>query len=101
MTELTVAVDGEVFNGPNALKVYKVTFGDDGESPDVVVGAAATYELANLPAGFMVTDVLVMVKTAFTASVTLTIGDGGDADGFLTSAHIAPQTDDDTADIPA
>jgi len=51
-----------------------------------------TTQLVNMPADTMVTEILVNISEAFTASVTLTIGDGADVDRFLDSASIAPQT---------
>jgi len=59
---------------------------------DLVITTAATYELVNVPANFVVMEVLSRVITAFTGSVTLTIGDGDSAAGYLASADIAPQT---------
>ena len=55
-------------------------------------GAQGTYALFNVPAGVIVLDVKSNVNEAFDASVTITIGDGTDVDGFLASAKIAPQS---------
>ncbi|NOR90098.1 MAG: hypothetical protein GQ524_07565 [Anaerolineales bacterium] len=87
---LTLPIDGEAFVGHNggALKTFRFTVGVAG---DVVVGAPATVALLNVPIGLMVHDVHTRVITAFTTSVTLTIGDGVTADGYMTSAIIAPQ----------
>lgn len=53
---------------------------------------AGTYTLATVPAGYAVKNVATNVKTAFDSAPTLTIGDGDDVDGYLTSANIAPGT---------
>lgn len=74
------------------LRVYRILVGDDGEDNHVDIGAQATYELLSLPAGAVVLGVFSRVITAFTASVTLTVGDGDSAAGYLASADIAPQT---------
>ena len=92
---LSLPADGETFLGgnPGGLKVFRFTAGPEG---NVVLGAAGAVEALAVPAGFMVHDVHTRVITAFTTSVTLTIGDdvagGGDVDGYMTSAIIAPQT---------
>lgn len=88
---LTLPADGENFLGgnPGGLKVFRFTAGI---GADVVLGAPATVPALNVPLGFMVHDVHTRVITAFTTSVTLTIGDGVAADGMMTSAIIAPQT---------
>jgi hypothetical protein len=79
---------------------YKSVIGFD--TGNVQTGASqATYALFNVPVGLLVTDVIAMVKVAWNSSVTLILGDGTNDDGFLTSTHIAPQTDDDTNGIPA
>jgi len=52
----------------------------------------ATKELFRVPANTFVTDIIVNISQAFTASVTITIGDGSDVDRFFDSATIAPQT---------
>lgn len=82
---------------------YKVVVGFAAtDGADVVTGGTqAVYELFSIPEGFFVNDLLVFNKTAWTSSVTLIFGDGGNDDGYLTSAHADPQTDDDTAGIPA
>lgn len=91
---LTLPADGETFIGgnPGGLKVFRFSVGDTGESPDVVLGAQATYQILSVPIGFMVHDVHSRVITAFTASVTLNMGDGVTTDGYLTSTIIAPQS---------
>jgi hypothetical protein len=87
--------EGQAFLGgnPQVVRVKKVTFGfDEGDVLAQVdeAGAQGTYALVNVPAGTLVLDVLAYTREAWTASVTLTVGDGTDADGFLASAKIAP-----------
>ena len=51
-----------------------------------------TTQMLNVPANTMVTDIFLNISEAFTASVTMTVGDGADADRFMDSTAIAPQT---------
>lgn len=83
--------------------MYKVKLGFAAtDGADVVTGATqATYALFSVPAGFYCRNLIVMHKTVWNASVTMTFGDGDDVDGYLTDAHNDPQTDDDTLGIPA
>lgn len=50
------------------------------------------YELFGVPAGTFIERVATSVAIAWTTSVTITIGDGTQAAGFMASADIAPQT---------
>jgi hypothetical protein len=83
---------GQSFLGenPQIVKVKKVTvaFG----AGDVEVEAQEASAIFNVPAGALVLDVLANVNTAFTALVTLDVGDGDDPDGWLATAKIAPQS---------
>jgi hypothetical protein len=80
---------GEPNVGPFVLKVKKLTLGFSGA--DVNTGAVqGTYKLFNMPANSMLYDAWVYVRTAWTTSVTITIGDTENADGLFTSAKIAP-----------
>lgn len=54
--------------------------------------AQATIDIFTAVKDMLVLEVNALVKTAFTTSVTLTIGDGDSAAGFLASADITPQT---------
>jgi hypothetical protein len=67
-----------------ALLVQKTTRGhanyDDSNPTDT---------LFEVPANCLVFDILVNVRTAFTANVTGTLGDGDDADGFMDAAAVA------------
>lgn len=53
--------------------------------------ASDTYTLT-IPAGTLVNEVFAVVTEACDGSPTLDVGDGDDADGFLTTAIIAPGT---------
>lgn len=46
----------------------------------------------DIPAGTLVTEVFSVVTEACDGSPTVTVGDGDDVDGYLTSAIIAPGT---------
>lgn len=94
MTKISIPAEGEQFHGwnPGTLKIRKVTFGFTGSGADVIVTAQATYQLADIPAGAFVLNVLANIDTAFTAALTATIGDGTSAAGYLASADLAPQS---------
>lgn len=91
----TLPYIGELNVGKNLLKVQRIVVGaDSSDNPDVLVTDCGTYALwTPIPAGVLVKEIIAHVDTAWTGSVTLTVGDT-DADGFLTSALIAPQTAD-------
>jgi len=78
------------------LKAFRVLVGF--AAADVLVDAQATYQLLSVPAGTVIEEILLRVITGFTASVTMTIGDGAAAAGFFASADIAP-TVADTAGV--
>ncbi|MBT9138475.1 MAG: hypothetical protein DDT31_01040 [Syntrophomonadaceae bacterium] len=59
---------------------------------DVVVNAIATFNILTVPVNAVVISVHTRIITAFTAAVTLTIGDGVAPALYLASAAIAPQT---------
>jgi hypothetical protein len=84
---------GETYLGdfPAPMKVARVTFGFSSDD-DVPMAAQGVYDLITLPANAVVLSAKTIVKTAFTSSVTITIGDSDDADGWSASATIAPQT---------
>jgi hypothetical protein len=90
MAAISLIGEGQSFLGenPQVVKVKKVTLGFD--SGDVQVSAEGTVALANVPAGTLVLDVLSNVNEAFTALVTIDIGDGTDPDGWLATAKVAP-----------
>ena len=92
MAAISLIGEGQSFLGenPQVIKVKKVTvaFG----AGDVEVEAQEASAIFNVPAGTLVLDVLANVNTAFTASVTLDIGDGDDPDGWLATAKVAPQS---------
>jgi hypothetical protein len=94
MAAITIPQVGESFLGerPQIVKIAKATLGFD--SGDVLTGADQdTYPIFSVPANTLVLDVLALTTTAWTASVTMTVGDGADVDGYLASAKIAPTVD--------
>lgn len=83
------------FNGPREIQVQKVTIGA-ASTADVQFDAQETLAVFDVPANTLVLDVLAYTDTAWTTSVTLNVGDGDDADGWLATAKVAPtsaQTD--------
>lgn len=94
MPLITIPKDGEYFLGfkPGIYKVRKVSVGFTGSGADVIVTATGTFPLANIPAGAHVLAVLANIDTAWTATLTLTLGDAASAAGYFASADLAPQT---------
>jgi len=93
MAAITIPQEGEHFLGerPQIVKLAKVTIGFN--AGDVLTGAVqAVYPVFNVRANILVLDVYAYTPQAWTASVTLTVGDGDAAAGWLASAKIAPQT---------
>jgi hypothetical protein len=96
---LFVPPEGQSGGGVNEYGVARLTAGviasmPAGYNPNkhVVLGAPTTVALATVEANTLIPFVLSRVKVAFTASYTITIGDGTSAAGFLASADIAPQS---------
>ncbi len=94
MAAKTLPLEGSYFTGfrPGVVKTAKVTIGFATQNPDVALSTQTVYPIFNVPAGLTILDMRCVVDVAFTASVTLTVGDGNSAAGFLTSAKIAPQS---------
>jgi hypothetical protein len=92
MAAKTVPFEGEVLAN-NAFRWQRVTAGF-ASTNDVVTIAQTAYSLFAVKAGTFVRAVYAYVVTAFTASVTLDIGDATDVDGFLATAKIAPTSAD-------
>jgi hypothetical protein len=59
---------------------------------DVSIQAQGTVAIFSVKAGLLVHEAFTRVITAWTASVTITLGDGNQAAGLFASADIAPQT---------
>lgn len=93
MAAIDIPFVGERFVGekPQIVKIAKVTAGS-ASTNDVVLSAQEASALFNIPANTLVLDVYANVNTAFTALVTLDIGDGTDPAGWLATAKIAPQS---------
>jgi len=90
LKNLGVSIDGRI-------QIAKATIGATaGANVDVQFDAQETLPVFNVPAGVVVLDMFAYTRTGWTASVTMTAGDGTAAAGFLASAKIAPtvaQTD--------
>lgn len=87
---------GQVYNGdiPQAVKWAHVRAAFAAAAGvDVVTGAVqALYALITIPAGLMILEIKTVVAVAWTASVTLTLGDTAGAAAWGASAQIAPQS---------
>jgi len=91
MAAITIPQEGEKWLGerPQVIKVARVTIGFN--AGDVLTGAVqATYPIFNVKTNILVLNVRSYTIAAWTASVTMTIGDGDAAAGWLSSAKIAP-----------
>lgn len=86
-----VPADGQIYNGdnPQIVRVARCTLAFSGG--DVNTGAVqGTYGLFSVPAGCLVLGLMAVTTVAWTASVTITLGDGVAAAGFAASAKLAP-----------
>jgi hypothetical protein len=92
MTAKSIPEIGEVFDGyvPAKREVLHVTVGS-ATTADVVVGDTGVYTLVSVNEPIIVFGVWTQTATAFTTSVTLTLGDSTTADLFLadTTMNIA------------
>lgn len=61
---------------------------------EVQVDNTGVYQIIQVPAGLFVAALAARIITAFTAAVTITIGDGVAAAGFAASAKLAPTVAD-------
>jgi hypothetical protein len=93
MAAIAIPLDGQRYLGdnPQVQKIARCRLAFSGG--DVDTGAVqATYALFNVPAGLVVVEMFAITSTAWTASVTITIGDGASAAGFFASADLGPTT---------
>jgi hypothetical protein len=91
MGAITIPLEGQPYLGdnPQIVKVAKCTLAYSGG--DVNTGASqATFPLFNIPAGTLVLEMLCVTTVAWTASVTINVGDGDDTSGWLATAKVAP-----------
>lgn len=92
MTEKHIPEEGEVFKGykPATRQLAHLTVGA-ATTNDVVVGETGVYTLVDVTEPIVVFGAWTQCETAFTASVTLTIGDSTTADLFFadTTMNIA------------
>ncbi len=84
--------EGEVFKGyvPANRQLAKVTIGASSDA-DVQVGETGVYTIVNVSEPIVVFGMWTQTETAFTTSVTLTLGDSTTADLFFsdTTMNIA------------
>jgi hypothetical protein len=89
---------GENYLGdfPAPIRCARVTFGVSSTASDVDVDATGVYQLFKLPVGAVLLNAGTRVLEAFTASVTITVGDSDGAAAICTTAVVTPQTLDTT-----
>jgi hypothetical protein len=77
---------GEAYLGddPYAMRVLKVSYGDDSDVSDIVPTATNTTgdELVNLSPGVFIYDIAWRLQEAFSAAADLTLGVDSDLDAF-------------------
>ena len=78
-------------SAPYVMRTAHVTAGASTDN-DVVISSTGVYHLFTVAPNVLVKEVSTQVRTAFTASVTLAIGDSDGATSYLTSSNIAPQS---------
>ena len=87
---INIPHEGEPFVNPNTpLQWAHVTVGS-ATTNDVVVGEIAEYVLFNVDEPIAVVGVWTQTETAFTASVTVTVGDSTTLDRYLADTTINP-----------
>ena len=79
-----------VAGAPAPVQVAHVTVGAS-TTADVVVGDLGAYVLLNVDEPVMITKIYTQIETAFTASVTVDIGDSGSAARYTSDTTILPQ----------
>jgi len=91
-TPIPIPQIGEA-NLPHGVYVARCRFGagtSASDGLDVYTDTQGTFALFNInSSGILVHKVDAAILEAFNAGVTLTVGDGADADGFLRSTEIA------------
>lgn len=87
--------EGEVFKGyvPAVRKLLHVTYGPD-TTADVLVTDCGVYQLVDVGMPVIVHKVYAFIETAFTASVTATLGDTASADRYMVAGTIGDTTVD-------
>jgi len=76
---------------PAPMRVARITVGS-ATTNDIVLGDTGATALFNVPANLVVHKMDMAVNTAFTASVTLSVGSSTDATGLMTTANTACTT---------
>lgn len=84
MAKKFIPGEGEIFKGyvPGVKKVLHVTYGPD-TTADVLVTDCGTYTLVDVGMPVIVWSAKAWIETAFTASVTSTLGDSVDVDRYM------------------
>lgn len=94
MTAPTLPLPGDnIPDGfPSVDKVVKVVVGST--SGDVTMDTQAVFDIMTIPQYAIIRDVGYRIQTAFTASVTLAIGDTNDGSGWVTTTMMGATTAD-------
>jgi len=95
MTAKSIPEVGEVFKGyvPATKQVLHVTYGPD-TAADVSATDCGVFQLVDVGMPLIVWSVKYWVETAFTASVTSTLGDTASADRYMAAGTTAATTAD-------
>ena len=92
MTAKNIPNEGETLVVNNVpVQFAHVTVGSS-TTNDVVVGDIATYTLFNVDEPIVILNMWTQIETAFTASVTLDIGDTGSSTRYQSDTTIVPGT---------
>jgi hypothetical protein len=82
MANKLIPQEGEINTGPFVKKIVHVTYGPD-TTADVLVTDCGTFTLVDVNEPIIVFSAKAWIATAFTASVTATLGDSADVDRYM------------------
>lgn len=87
MAKKFIPQEGEPYTGPGVKKFLHVTYGPD-TTANVLVTDCGVFTLVDVAAPIIVHAVKAWIETAFTASVTGTLGDTVTADRYMVAATL-------------
>ncbi len=91
---VNIPVEGDFYpNSPAVEKFKLITFGASTDA-DVVIGATGVYNMFYISQPCIVTGMRARIDTAFTATMTMTVGDSDDEDGYYTDTDLGPDDSD-------
>lgn len=93
MAKKFIPQEGEVYSGPGVKKVLHVTYGPD-TAADVSVTDCGVYTLVDVGQPIIVHSAKAFIETAFTASVTSTLGDTASAARYMDATAMGDTTVD-------